>query len=73
MSAIPQPRKPLCENFHKLGAETNVDWTLVSYGGAVHSFTDPTANMEGRAMYCERTAQRAYRAMWNLFEELQMY
>ncbi len=56
--------------FEKAMGETEVDWTFVSYGGAVHSFSDPTANMEGRAMYCERTAQRAFRAMWSSFEEV---
>jgi dienelactone hydrolase len=28
-----------------------IDWQLNSYGGAVHSFTDPTATMPGQAEY----------------------
>ena len=47
-----------------------VDWQLVSYGGAVHSFTDVDANAPGEAMYDERTAKRAYAAMRALFAEI---
>lgn len=47
-----------------------VDWQLVSYGGAVHSFTDVDANQEGQAKYDERTARRAYAAMRALFAEI---
>ena len=43
-----------------------VDWQLVSYGGAVHSFTDPTANAPGEAEYNARVAGRAFDQM-NLF------
>lgn len=47
-----------------------VDWQLISYGGAVHSFTDVDANLEGQAKYDERTANRAYAAMAGLFAEI---
>ena len=40
--------------------KSGADWTLVSFGGAVHSFTDPKANVPGRAMYDAKTAKRAY-------------
>ncbi len=46
------------------------DWQLVSYGGAVHSFTNPQANMPGRNQYHPRVAARAYRAMHDLFDEV---
>ena len=39
-----------------------VDWQLVSYGGAVHSFTDPDANVPGKTQYDRRTSERAFRA-----------
>lgn len=55
--------------FKQAMAGTEVDWTFISYGGAVHSFTDPTANAPGRAMYDERTAKRAFREMHSLFAE----
>lgn len=40
-----------------------VDWQLNSYGGAVHSFTDPTANTPGQAEYNPAVAERAFAAM----------
>lgn len=45
------------------------DWQLVSYGGAVHSFTDPTANAPGKAQYDERVAARAFNQMRMFFNE----
>lgn len=45
------------------------DWQLISYGGAVHSFTDPTANIPGQAQYDERTANRAFQQMRMFFNE----
>ncbi|WP_347904847.1 dienelactone hydrolase family protein [Pseudomonas purpurea] len=47
-----------------------VDWQLLSYGGAVHSFTDPHANVPGKMMYDVRTARRAFVSMHNLLEEV---
>ncbi|MBS7660723.1 dienelactone hydrolase family protein [Pseudomonas lalucatii] len=46
------------------------DWQLVSYGGAVHSFTNPEANNPGRNQYHPQVAARAYRAMNDLFDEV---
>jgi dienelactone hydrolase len=46
------------------------DWQLVSYGGAVHSFTDPDANVPGRNEYNPKVAARAYQAMNDLFDEV---
>ena len=45
------------------------DWQLVSYGGAVHSFTNPEANVPGRNEYHPLVAARAFKAMNNLFDE----
>ncbi len=47
-----------------------VDWQLVSYGGAVHSFTDPKANVPGRNQYHPVVAVRAFKAMNDLFDEV---
>lgn len=55
--------------FEKEMREANVDWTLVSYGGAVHSFTDPTASMPGKAEYHPVVAERAFGAMRQFFNE----
>ncbi|MFO7704141.1 MAG: dienelactone hydrolase family protein [Halopseudomonas sp.] len=49
--------------------EAGVDWQLISYGGAVHSFTDPTAKMTGQAEYHPVVAERAFQAMHQLLDE----
>ncbi len=49
---------------------TDVDWQLVSFGGAVHSFTDPTAANPGRNQYNETVANRAFAYMRLLFDEV---
>jgi dienelactone hydrolase len=49
-----------------------VDWQLIAYGGAVHSFTDWSAgndNSKGVA-YNERADQRSWEAMKQFFAEL---
>ncbi len=45
------------------------DWQMIRYGGAVHSFTDPNANLPGQAMYDEKTASRAFAAMHDFLTE----
>lgn len=47
-----------------------VDWQLLSYGGAVHSFTDPHAKVPGMMMYDAKIARRAFLAMHNLLDEV---
>lgn len=47
-----------------------VDWQLISYGGAVHSFSDPYAKMAGMAEYHPLVAQRAFGAMRQFFNEV---
>ena len=46
-----------------------VDWQLVAFGNTVHSFTDPGANMPGRAQYSPVVAARAYALMDSWFAE----
>lgn len=46
------------------------DWTLVNFGGAVHSFTDPGANTPGRSQYNATVARRAFAAMDDLLNEV---
>lgn len=48
----------------------DADWQLVSYGGAVHSFTDPYANVPGRNEYHPAVAARAFEAMNDLLDEV---
>lgn len=47
-----------------------VDWQLVSYGGAVHSFTDPQANVPGKMMYDAKTSARAFATLYYLLDEV---
>lgn len=64
---VPKEQLPAFE------AEMNaagVDWQLLSYGGAVHSFTDPHAQTPGMMMYDEKTAKRAFVSMHNLLDEV---
>lgn len=48
---------------------STVDWQLVSYGGAVHSFTDPNANWPGKAEYHPVIARRAFAQMRDFLAE----
>ncbi|ABC23572.1 dienelactone hydrolase family protein [Rhodospirillum rubrum] len=48
---------------------TKLDWQLVSFGNAVHSFTDPEANDPGKSQYDETTAKRAFALMRAFFDE----
>jgi dienelactone hydrolase len=57
--------------FEKEMRDAGVDWQLVSYGGAVHSFTDWNAgndNSKGAA-YNEKADQRSWEAMKAFFAE----
>jgi len=48
-----------------------VDWQMHLYGGAVHSFTNPTADGTNPAIrYDRRAAERSWLAMQNLFAEV---
>ncbi|MDN5681831.1 MAG: dienelactone hydrolase family protein [Ewingella sp.] len=48
----------------------HVDWQLINYGGAVHSFTDPTANVPGMSQYNEKVTHRAFAQMYQLFADV---
>jgi dienelactone hydrolase len=46
-----------------------VDWQLVKFGNAVHSFTDPDAKTPGRSEYNPKVAKRAFQMMNTFFAE----
>lgn len=48
----------------------DADWQLIAYGNAVHSFTNPAANVPGQVMYNALVAERAFRAMNDHFAEV---
>jgi dienelactone hydrolase len=49
-----------------------VDWQMISYGGAVHSFTDPSAgnNPSTGVAYHRQADERSWRAMKDFFNEI---
>ncbi len=60
------------KTFEKEMRDAKVDWQLVSYGNAVHSFTNPGAgndNSKGAA-YNEKADKRSWEAMKNFFIEI---
>lgn len=58
------------EAFENEMRTNKVDWQLVKYGGAVHSFTDVDAHMAGKSDYNPVVAKRAYQAMNDFFAEV---
>lgn len=52
--------------------QAKVDWQLVKYGGAVHSFTDSNAgdNPQQGAAYNEKADRRSWEAMKEFFAEI---
>jgi len=52
--------------------KAGVDWQLVMYGGAVHSFTNPDAGNDPSkgAAYNEKADRRSWRAMKDFFGEI---
>lgn len=65
----PAVPKQQVDDFVAAMQKTEVDWQLVSYGNAVHSFTDPYANVPGRNEYHPVVAERAFQAMNDLLDE----
>jgi dienelactone hydrolase len=66
---VPGPEVAAFEEEMRKG---HVDWELVAYGGAVHSFTDWNAgsdNSKGSA-YNERADKRSWEAMKTFFKEI---
>ena len=49
----------------------DVDWRMNVYGGAVHSFTNPSAELLGipGVAYHQPTDERSWRAMLDFFDE----
>lgn len=57
------------ETFIATMQKTDVDWQLIQYSGAVHSFTNPAANSDG-SRYHATSAKRSFAAMNALFQEI---
>lgn len=65
----PAVPKQQVDDFVAAMQKTDVDWQLVSYGNAVHSFTDPHAKVPGRNEYNPLVAERAFQAMNDLLDQ----
>ncbi|NKQ10939.1 dienelactone hydrolase family protein [Pseudomonas sp. SST3] len=66
----PAVPKEQVEGFIAEMQATDVDWQMNVYGNAVHSFTDPYANVPGRNEYNPLVAKRAFQSMNNLLDEV---
>lgn len=60
------------ENFENEMRQAKADWQLVSYGGAVHAFTNPEAGNDASqgAAYNESADKRSWRAMKDFLNEI---
>jgi dienelactone hydrolase len=68
----PNVAAPEVASFEKEMREGGVDWQLVAYGGAVHSFTDWNAGNDNSrgAAYNEKADKRSWEAMKQFFAEI---
>jgi dienelactone hydrolase len=67
-SADPVTPKPMMDAFEEEMTAASVDWQVVMFGGAVHSFCDPTVN-SGPTRYDEKLCRKSYRLMRDFFDE----
>lgn len=67
-SADPVTPKPMMDAFEEEMTGAKVDWQVVMFGGAVHSFCDPTVNA-GPTRYDEKLCRKSYRLMRDFFDE----
>jgi dienelactone hydrolase len=70
----PYVSKESIEAFHQEMRNAGVDWHMVYYGNAVHSFTEVAAGSDNSrgAAYNEKADKRSYRAMIDFFNEIFM-
>jgi dienelactone hydrolase len=67
-SADPITPKPMMDAFEEELTKAKVDWQVMMFGGAVHSFCDPTVNA-GPTRYDERLCRKSYMLMRDFFAE----
>ena len=64
----PVTPKPMMDAFEEELTKAKVDWQVMMFGGAVHSFCDPTANADA-TRYDEKLCRQSYRLMRDFFAE----
>lgn len=67
-SADPVTPKPMMDALEDELTKARVDWQVMMFGGAVHSFCDPTANA-GPTRYDEKLCRKSYMLMRDFFAE----
>jgi dienelactone hydrolase len=63
-----RPPQPRCDSFEQHFLIPPVDWQVTMFGGAVHSFCDPTASA-GPTRYDEKLCRKSYMLMRDFFAE----
>jgi dienelactone hydrolase len=67
-SADPITPKPMMDAFEEELTKAKVDWQVMMFGGAVHSFCDPTVHA-GPTIYDEKLCRQSYKLMRDFFAE----
>ncbi|MGA7790055.1 MAG: dienelactone hydrolase family protein [Xanthobacteraceae bacterium] len=67
-SADPVTPKPMMDAFEDELTAAKIDWQVMMFGGAVHSFCDPTANAAAQR-YDEKLCRKSYSLMRDFFAE----
>ena len=67
-SADPVTPKPMMDALEAELTGARIDWQVMMFGGAVHSFCDPTANA-GPTRYDEKLCRKSYMLMRDFFTE----
>jgi dienelactone hydrolase len=67
-SADPITPKPMMDALEEELTNAKVDWQVLMFGGAVHSFCDPTAN-NAATRYDEKLCRKSYLLMRDFFAE----
>jgi len=67
-SADPVTPKPMMDTLEEELTKAKVDWQVMMFGGAVHSFCDPTVNA-GSTRYDEKLCRKSYLLMRDFFAE----
>lgn len=64
------PESQIQAFFNEMKSAPHVDWQFINYGGAVHGFTDVTANEPEFKQYNKKVSERSFKAMNNFLQEL---
>jgi dienelactone hydrolase len=67
-SADPVTPKPMMDALEQELTDARVDWQVMMFGGAVHSFCDPTATGEA-TRYDAKLCRKSYLLMRDFFAE----